>query len=1294
MIFQLGPAALADYQAVSLVAAMQKIDPNVTDVQATFLHFVSCDSLTVDEQTKLDVLLDYSQVANSAASNTDTPAQSGAVETDIIAVPRLGTISPWSSKATDIVRNCGLNTIERIERGVRYTVLSSTPLTEAKVQQLSELVYDPMIETLLASVEDGAQLFHTVEPQPLEIIDLLGVGRDALTKANIQLGLSLSDEEIDYLAGQYKKLDRNPTDAELMMFSQANSEHCRHKVFNASWQVDNEAVEKSLFAMIKNTYKMHNDGIKSAYHDNGAVLAGFEGQFFTPDSDDVYNFTKSDVDIVIKVETHNHPTAIAPVPGAATGSGGEIRDEGATGRGAKPKAGLAGFSVSNLLLDDYSGAWEYDYGKPQQFASAQDIMLQAPIGAAAFNNEFGRPNILGYFRSYQQSFGEQTYGYHKPIMIAGGLGAIRPELVSKNQIEAGDALVVLGGPAMLIGLGGGSASSATAGSQKAELDFASVQRHNPEMERRCQEVINACWSLNEANPIVSIHDVGAGGLSNALPELVVDADKGAVIELRAVNSGDRSMTPMQIWSNEAQERYVMAIKQSDVARFVEICERERCPYALVGEATDEAHLRVTDNELGTDVVDIDSDVVFGKPPRMERSFVTKPALSDSFDLEKIDLDDAIVRVLSHPTVANKSFLVTIGDRTVGGLVAQDQMVGPYQLPLADAAITLNSFDGYSGEAMAMGERPPLALLNPAASARMAVGEAITNILSAGVAKLSDVKLSANWMASLDTPGGDQALYEAVHAVGEEFCPALNLTIPVGKDSLFMKAQWQEASTGEHKSIASPLSLVVTAFAPIKDVRTAITPLLQTNTDDTVLMHVPVMTEAQPLGGSILTETYNQLGTASPDVTPAALQAFFDGVTSLKNADHIMAYHDCSDGGLLATVCEMAFSANVGLTITAKVDQLLPFLFNEGLGAVVQVRRSNIEAVQEALPTAHVVASLNEKQTIEISHNDSIVFSESTKTLQQHWSGVSHRMARLRDNPLCVDEEFATIGDQSAALTTKVTFPVEDVTPNLIGDFTTKPRIAILREQGVNGHVEMAAAFTTVGFEAVDVHMSDLRSGRHSLEDFTGLVACGGFSYGDVLGAGGGWAKTILLDEALRSQFKTFFERENTFTLGVCNGCQMLSHLKDLIPGASSWPTFTRNLSQQFESRLSMVEIVDSPSIFFNEMAGSRLLVPVAHGEGRADFTDDSSDANDAIASARFVDGDGQLAQRYPANPNGSSQGLTAFTTDDGRATIMMPHPERVFRSVQYSWCPDDERETDTSPWRKMFQNAYDWTTKQ
>ncbi len=1279
---------------------LQKLSTRLTDrlakpchVESVFTHFVDVDGeLSEDEHKVLALLLD-----DGPSSSLDVAG--GRL---FLVVPRPGTRSPWSSKATDIAHNCGLTQIRRIERGIAYLVELDVAQDwdDAAISRVSDMLRDRMTEVVLSGFDEAAVLFTHAEPRPMTTIDVLGGGRQALGDANAALGLALSDDEIDYLVASFTALGRNPSDVELMMFAQANSEHCRHKIFNAQWTVDGEAQDYSLFAMIRNTTEQSPTDVLSAYKDNAAVIRGIEGYRFHPDPKTrVYGRHDEPIHILMKVETHNHPTAISPDPGAATGSGGEIRDEGATGIGGKPKAGLCGFSVSNLRIPQHEQPWEEDFGRPSRIVSALDIMLEGPIGAAAFNNEFGRPNLLGYFRSFEERVPgvgqDELRGYHKPIMLAGGLGNIRAEHVDKKPFPAGTPLIVLGGPAMLIGLGGGAASSMASGQSAEDLDFASVQRANPEMERRCQEVIDACWQRGDRNPILFVHDVGAGGLSNALPELVHDGERGGDFELREVPNDDPGMSPMEIWCNEAQERYVMAIDRSRLAEFEMICARERCPYAIVGEALAEQKLRLGDRHFATKPIDMPMTLLFGKPPRMHRDVSrTTPALR-ALRFDGATVADAAARVLRLPTVANKTFLISIGDRSVTGLVARDQMVGPWQAPVADVAVTLADYDSYHGEAMSIGERTPVALIDAAASGRLAIGEAITNIAAAAVDQLGDIKLSANWMAAAGHPGEDARLYDTVRAVGLELCPALGIAIPVGKDSMSMKTVW--GSAGKQQEMAAPLSLIVTAFAPVTDARRTLTPQLRTDLGDTDLVLIDLGLGRNRLGGSALAQVYRQLGDTAPDVDqPETLKAFFNVVQDLSREGLLLAYHDRSDGGLFATLCEMAFAGRCGLDVDlAGLDaDDLAVLFNEELGAVLQVRHSDSDDVLLALENAglgnacQLIGTANETDDISIRHGQRAVFAERRATLQAAWSETTLHMQMLRDDPDCAREEFDRIEADDPGLSVRLSFDHNDDIAAPLMELR-RPRVAILREQGVNGQVEMAAAFNKAGFDCVDVHMSEILAGDVTLDEFQGLVACGGFSYGDVLGAGEGWAKSILFNDRARDQFTEFFERDDNFTLGVCNGCQMLSNLKTLIPGAEEWPRFVRNRSEQFEARFVMVEVTPSNSILLDGMAGSRLPIAVAHGEGRAEFSDAARlAAASARVSVRYIENSGEVAERYPANPNGSPGGIAGLTSRDGRVTIMMPHPERVVRAVQNSWHPDDWIED--APWRRLFRNARRW----
>ncbi|MDH0141905.1 phosphoribosylformylglycinamidine synthase [Aquipseudomonas alcaligenes] len=1296
MLILRGTPALSAFRHGKLLSQLTAKVPAVTGLYAEFAHFAEVTGvLDASEEQVLARLLKY---------GPSVPVQEPSGQLFLV-IPRFGTISPWSSKASDIARNCGLAKIERLERGIAYYV--SGELSAADQQTVAAVLHDRMTQLVLGALEEAAGLFSHAEPKPLTAVDVLGGGRAALEKANVELGLALAEDEIDYLVKSFVELGRNPHDVELMMFAQANSEHCRHKIFNASWDIDGESQDKSLFGMIKNTYEMHRDGVLSAYKDNASVIVGHQaGRFFPNPATREYGATQEPVHILMKVETHNHPTAIAPFPGASTGSGGEIRDEGATGRGAKPKAGLTGFTVSNLNIPGFVQPWEKPYGKPERIVTALDIMIEGPLGGAAFNNEFGRPALNGYFRTFEQAVqsprGEEVRGYHKPIMLAGGLGNIREEHVQKGEISVGAKLIVLGGPAMLIGLGGGAASSMATGASSADLDFASVQRDNPEMERRCQEVIDRCWQLGADNPIKFIHDVGAGGISNALPELINDGGRGGRFELRAVPNDEPGMAPLEIWCNESQERYVMSVDAADFERFKAICERERCPFAVVGEAIAEPHLTVSDSHFGNKPVDMPLEVLLGKPPRMHRSVTREAEQGDDFDAARVDLDDAVERVLRHPAVASKSFLITIGDRTITGLVARDQMVGPWQVPVADCAVTATSFDVYTGEAMAMGERTPLALLDAPASGRMAVGETITNLAAARIDKLSDIKLSANWMAAAGHPGEDARLYDTVKAVGMELCPALGITIPVGKDSMSMKTRWQDE--GQDKSVTSPLSLVISGFAPVQDVRQTLTPQLRLDKGETDLILIDLGRGQNRMGGSILAQTHAQLGQAVPDVDDAEdLKAFFAVIQGLNADGHLLAYHDRSDGGLLTTVLEMAFAGHCGLNLfldglADEASELAAVLFNEELGAVIQVRQDATPEVLAQFSAAGLddcVAVIGQPvngSDVAISFNGEPVFGGQRRLLQRQWAETSYQIQRLRDNADCADQEFDLILDEdNPGLSTKLSF---DVNQDIAAPYIKKgvrPQVAILREQGVNGQVEMAAAFDRAGFSAIDVHMSDILAGRVSLDEFKGLVACGGFSYGDVLGAGEGWAKSILFNARARDGFQAFFERKDSFALGVCNGCQMMSNLHELIPGTEFWPHFVRNRSEQFEARVAMVQVQESASIFLRGMAGSRMPIAIAHGEGHAEFESEEAlleaDLSGTVAM-RFIDNHGKVTESYPANPNGSPRGITGLCSRDGRVTIMMPHPERVFRAVQNSWRPDEWQED--AGWMRMFRNARVW----
>ncbi|WP_455922354.1 phosphoribosylformylglycinamidine synthase [Pseudomonas putida] len=1296
MLILRGAPALSAFRHGKLLEQLSQKVPAVSGLYAEFAHFAEVvGELTADEQQVLARLLKY---------GPSVPVQEPTGRLFLV-MPRFGTISPWSSKASDIAHNCGLGNVQRLERGIAFYV--SGEFSDAEAQTVAGLLHDRMTQVVLGKLEEAAGLFSHAEPKPLTAIDVLGGGRAALEKANVELGLALAEDEIDYLVTSFEGLGRNPHDIELMMFAQANSEHCRHKIFNASWDIDGQSQEKSLFGMIKNTYQMHNEGVLSAYKDNASVIVGsVAGRFFPNPETRQYGAVQEPVHILMKVETHNHPTAIAPFPGASTGSGGEIRDEGATGRGAKPKAGLTGFTVSNLNIPGFEQPWEKAYGKPERIVTPLDIMIDGPLGGAAFNNEFGRPALTGYFRTFEQAIdtphGEEVRGYHKPIMLAGGMGNIRAEHVQKGEITVGSKLIVLGGPAMLIGLGGGAASSMATGTSSADLDFASVQRENPEMERRCQEVIDRCWQLGDKNPISFIHDVGAGGLSNAFPELVNDGGRGGRFELRNVPNDEPGMAPLEIWSNESQERYVLAVDAADFERFQAICERERCPFAVVGEATAEPQLTVTDSHFGNNAVDMPLEVLLGKAPRMHRSAVRESELGDDFDPAQLDLAESIERVLHHPAVASKSFLITIGDRTITGLVNRDQMVGPWQVPVADVAVTATSFDVYTGEAMAMGERTPLALLDAPASARMAVGETLTNIAASSIAKMSDIKLSANWMSAAGHPGEDARLYDAVKAVGMELCPELGITIPVGKDSMSMKTRWSDEGT--EKTVTSPMSLIITGFAPVVDIRKTLTPQLRMDKGLTDLVLIDLGRGQNRMGASILAQAHAKLAKAAPDVDDAEdLKAFFAVIQGLNADGHLLAYHDRSDGGLLTTVMEMAFAGHCGLdlqldTLADAKEEINAILFNEELGAVIQVRQdatADILAQFSAAGLGDCVAVIGQPVNnghVYISLNGEQLFEGDRRLLQRQWAETSYQIQRLRDNAECADQEFdVLLEEDNPGLSVKLGF---DVNENVSAPYIktgVRPQVAVLREQGVNGQVEMAAAFDRAGFNAIDVHMSDILAGRVDLNDFKGLVACGGFSYGDVLGAGEGWAKSALFNARARDAFQQYFERNDTFTLGVCNGCQMMSNLHELIPGTEFWPHFVRNRSEQFEARVAMVEVQKSNSVFLQGMAGSRMPIAIAHGEGHAEFANQQAlieaDVSGCVA-LRFVDNHGKVTEAYPANPNGSPRGITGLTSRDGRVTIMMPHPERVFRAVQNSWRPDDWNED--AAWMRMFRNARVW----
>jgi phosphoribosylformylglycinamidine synthase len=1352
MLILPGSNALSVFRSQRLLAQLQAAVPAIAAVDAHFVHFIdSAQALSDDETSRLGALLQYGEAANPGSEGRE-----GAVE-HFIVIPRFGTISPWASKATDIVHNCGMSHVHRVERGVSYriglksgilgTALGAgKKLSEAQVTEVAALLHDRMTETVLRDPALAAGLFSTLEARPLESIDVLSDGKAALVRANTELGLAMSDDEIDYLLDAFTAAQRNPTDVELMMFAQANSEHCRHKIFNADWTIDGVAQDKSLFAMIKNTHQLQPKGTIVAYSDNSSIMEGATVSRFYPRGEakgHEYAASTELTHTLMKVETHNHPTAISPFPGASTGAGGEIRDEGATGRGAKPKAGLAGFTVSNLMLPEAVRPWEnadnvagpvvrpHDdkpYGKPERIASPLQIMIDGPLGGAAFSNEFGRPVLGGYFRTYEQNIGrpfggpvDTVIGYHKPIMIAGGIGNISAGHTHKNDIPVGSLLVQLGGPGMRIGMGGSAASSMATGSNTADLDFDSVQRGNPEMERRAQEVINTCWQMGADNPIISIHDVGAGGLSNAFPEITNDAKRGAIFDLRKIPLEESGMAPKEIWSNESQERYVLAIAPESLAMFQAICERERCLFAAVGVATEERQLKLVDPALGNNPVDMPMDVLLGKPPKMQRDVAHVQHDFPTVDLTGLELDEVAKRVLLLPTVGDKSFLITIGDRSVGGMTVRDQMVGPWQVPVADCAVTAMSFEGYLGEAMAMGERTPLAVIDAPASGRMAVGEAITNIAAASIDDISSIKLSANWMAACGQPGQDAALYDTVKAVGMELCPALGISIPVGKDSLSMRTTWRDQEAEVDKAVVSPVSLIVSAFAPVLDVRQSLTPQIKTDAGETSLILIDLGRGKNRLGASALTQVTGQLGNETPDVDSAEdLKAFFTAVQELNRDGKLLAYHDRSDGGLYATLVEMAFAGRSGLSVNLDILTLeagnaadwgdaknwagqvaerrneltLRALFNEELGAVLQVRAEEKSLVMDVLrkhglgACSHIIGKPNDRGVVEFTRDAKVIYSQVRAELHQLWSETSWRIARLRDNPACADAEYARLLDVTdPGISPILTFdPTENVAAPFIAT-GVRPRVAILREQGVNSHIETAYVMHQAGFTAVDVHMSDLIAGRARLDDFQGIIAVGGFSYGDVLGAGEGWAKTILFNASLAEQFARFFARTDSFGLGICNGCQMMSNLKSIIPGAHAWPKFTRNKSEQFEARFAMVEVLDSPSIFFQGMSGSKTAIAIAHGEGYADFSQ-TGDISQVNAALRYVDNRGLATEAYPYNPNGSPQGLTSVTTPDGRFTVLMPHAERVFRTVQQSWHPESWGED--SPWMRMFRNARKW----
>ncbi|RTE86183.1 MULTISPECIES: phosphoribosylformylglycinamidine synthase [Gammaproteobacteria] len=1288
MIIVQGASVLSSFKAEKILSSLNKAGFQCKAVRAEqvfFLHGQTPDiALSKEDTERLSAILS-GEVIHDLQLTADQR----------LVLPRLGTISPWSSKATDIIHNCGFSVIQRAERGV---VWSFDGVEHSQISDAAKFVFDRMTEVAVAEVPSEQVLFAEQKPGHLKTVDILSGGRKALATANVEMGLALAEDEIDYLVERFSELQRNPTDVELYMFAQANSEHCRHKIFNADWTIDGVEQPKSLFKMIKRTFEATPDYVLSAYKDNAAVMEGSMAGRFYPNSEHEYRYHGEPVHILMKVETHNHPTAISPYPGAATGSGGEIRDEGATGIGSKPKAGLTGFSVSNLQIPGFEQPWEKHYGKPDRIVTALQIMTEGPLGGAAFNNEFGRPNLLGYFRTFEanvDSFaGQEVRGYHKPIMIAGGLGNIKEEHVQKGVIPNGAPLIVLGGPAMNIGLGGGAASSMASGQSDEDLDFASVQRDNPEMERRCQEVIDRCWQMGKNNPIVFIHDVGAGGLSNALPELVDDAGKGGSFKLREVPNDEPGMPPVAVWCNESQERYVLAVAPENLELFEQICHRERAPFAVVGEATEERDLKLYDEVFDNYPVDMPLDVLLGKAPKMHRDVQSSSAKGDAFNAQNVDINEAFERVLRLPTVAEKTFLITIGDRSVTGLVARDQMVGPWQIPVADCAVTAASFDSYAGEAMSMGERTPIALLNHAASARMAVGEALTNIVGTEIGDLKRVKLSANWMAAAGHPGEDAGLYEAVKAVGEELCPALGITIPVGKDSMSMKTAWQEQD--EEKSVTAPLSLVISAFARVTDIRKTVTPQLKPEQGGKLVL-LDLGRGQNRMGGSALAQVYESIGHTAPDVDqPEVLSVFFNAVQKLVAAQQLIALHDRSDGGLLTTVTEMAFAGHCGVRVhTPEGANPQEFLFNEELGAVLQVSEDALASLRADFTAAGMgemvveLGEVSEADEVVVEAEGEQVFQAKRSTLRTIWAETTHQMQMLRDNPECAKEEFAVKSDASnPGLFADLTYdPAQDIAAPYINKGVA-PKVAILREQGVNSHYEMAAAFDRAGFKAVDVHMSDIIAGRVDLTDMQVLAACGGFSYGDVLGAGGGWARSILYNENARKAFENYFNRGDTLSLGVCNGCQMLSTLHDLIPGTEDWPNFVTNRSERFEARVAMVEVQNTNSPWFDGMEGSKMPIAVSHGEGRALFRsaeDEASLAKRNGVALRFIDNTGSVTEQYPLNPNGSAGGLTSAVSKDGRVAIMMPHPERVFRAVANSWYPDAWKEDGA--WTRLFRNA-------
>lgn len=1289
-----GSSALSDYKLDKLVLALRQAQVEVGGISTAYVHLVDCkEALTDGQKEVLGKILTYGPASCEHEDQGEL----------FLVVPRIGTISPWATKATNIAHNCGLTNIHRIERGIAYyiTAKDGHAFTDTERKAIAALIHDRMVQVVLPSFDEAVRLFSEQTPAPFKQVPLTTGGKEALQKANVELGLALNSDEMDYLLDSFKNLGRDPSDIELYMFAQMNSEHCRHKVFNAKWEIDGVEQDKSLFGMVRNTFETTPDYVLSAYRDNAAVMEGSKaGRFFADGTTHEWSFHEEDMPILMKVETHNHPTAISPFPGAATGSGGEIRDEGATGVGSKPKAGLCGFSVSNLKIPGYLQPWEHDFGKPSRIASALDIMIEGPLGAASFNNEFGRPNLCGYFRTYEEqvsSFnGTEIRGYHKPIMLAGGWGNIRREHIQKDHINPGAKLIVLGGPAMDIGLGGGAASSMNSGQSSEELDFASVQRGNPEMQRRCQEVIDACWQLGADNPIMFIHDVGAGGLSNAMPELVSDGGVGGRFELRAIPNDEPGMSPLQIWCNESQERYVLAVDEDKFPVFEAFCKRERAQYAVIGVATEERRVVLYDSHFDNCPIDLPLDILLGKPPRMFKKVEHAKHNSPDFNAQGINESDAAERVLALPTVAEKTFLITIGDRSVTGLVARDQMVGPWQVPVSDVAVTAASYDSFHGEAAAMGERTPVALLDHKASVRLAIGEAITNIAAAYIGDLNRVKLSANWMAANGHPGEDAGLFDAVQTLGMEVCPELGLTVPVGKDSMSMKTSWEQ--DGQQRTVVAPMSLIVSSFARAEDVRKTLTPQLRTDKGESSLIYIDLGERQGRLGGSALAQVYRQLGNTCANLDhPQRLKGLFDAMQQLNKSDLVLAYHDISDGGLFTTIAEMAFAGHTGVQVC--LDQLnsnnLAALFAEELGAVIQVKSEDKEQVLNILSghglanICFVIGSLRDDDRIVFTRDGKDVINNTRTHFRTIWGTTTYHMQALRDNPECAKEEFEDkADDKDPGLFYNLTFDVEENVAAPFVNVGSAPKVAILREQGVNSQAEMAHAFARAGFKAIDVHMSQILDGSVNLNDFMGFAACGGFSYGDVLGAGEGWAKSILFNERAKNEFAQFFDRKDTFALGVCNGCQMMSTLRDLIPGASLWPRFVTNKSERFEARFVEVEVQKSASIFYQGMEGSCMPIVVSHGEGRAEFKDEAhlkalEDAN--LVALRYIDHYGKVAARYPLNPNGSPNGITSVTTADGRFTIMMPHPERVVRTISNSYHPDTMG--DFSPWMRLFRNA-------